>query len=127
MDITYPAKGKCCFCDGEYINGGHSPVPIVHECATSLRCCDKCYLENVVPTILYRNTDEYAAEVHKREQKIRRKLATQGLRLKKSRTKNHTADDYGGYQIIEIYSNRIEAGGKFVLSLEDVEDYANEE
>jgi hypothetical protein len=84
-------------------------------------------LENVVPTILYRNTDEYAAEVHKREQKIRRKLATQGLRLKKSRTKNHTADDYGGYQIIEIYSNRIEAGEKFDLSLEDVEDYANEE
>ena len=47
--------------------------------------------------------------------------------MKKSRTKNHTADDYGGYQIIEIYSNRIEAGEKFDLSLEDVEDYANEE
>ncbi len=127
MDTPYPESGKCCFCGEEYINGGYSPAPIVHECATSFRCCEKCYLEDVIPTIMYRNTDEYAAEVHKREQKVRRKLATQGFSLKKSRIKNYTANDYGGYQIINSYSNTIEAGEKYDLSLEDVEDFANED
>ncbi|MDO4841507.1 MAG: hypothetical protein Q3982_02380 [Phoenicibacter congonensis] len=127
MDITYPATGKCCFCDGEYINGGHSPVPIVDAGATSFRCCDKCYLEDVVPAMLYRNTDAYKTEVHKREQRVRRKLSSQGLQLKKSRTQNLSVNDYGGYQVINAYSNTIEAGEKFDMSLEDVEDFSNED
>ena len=54
-----------------------------------------------------------------KENKFRRLAKKSGLRLVKSR-KNYP---YDGYMIIEAYSNCIEHGGAFQLSLDDVEEY----
>ena len=60
-----------------------------------------------------------------RENKARRELAKQGYALQKS----HgiiSGDNYGGYRIVDIQFNRIEAGERFNLGIEDVENWINE-
>jgi len=61
-----------------------------------------------------------------REARARRALARDGLILNKSRVKNLSCDDQGGYRIVDLYTNRIEAGERFDLSLEDVEMFARD-
>lgn len=66
-----------------------------------------------------------------RENRVRRQLARQGLRLQKSRTdgivrvngiyQGLNVDDYGGYRIIDASTNTIMGGERFDLSLEDAE------
>lgn len=63
--------------------------------------------------------------VKSQERNLRRKLAKEGYILKKSRVRNPNINDFGMYQIIDGMNNRIEAGEKFDLTLEEVEDYAN--
>ena len=61
------------------------------------------------------------------EKKIRRRLSAQGYGLHKSRRRNTTIDDWGGYMIYDLSTNYIEAGERFNLSLEDVEKFAFDE
>jgi hypothetical protein len=61
-----------------------------------------------------------------RENKARRQAWRQGLILRKSRARNWSGNNYQEYMIIDAYSNRIKAGEKFDLSLEQVEEYLKE-
>ena len=63
-------------------------------------------------------------DIKRRENKVRRQLAKQGLALRKSRASFLSADDQGGYRIIDIQLDRIEAGERYELSLEEVEAFA---
>lgn len=60
-------------------------------------------------------------EIKAREDKARRQLAKQGYTLKKSRAQTYTADNQGGYMIIQ--DGVIQAGERFDMSLEDVEKF----
>ena len=65
-----------------------------------------------------------------RENRLRRMGERQGLRLSKSRRRDPRALDYGGYMLIDIYTNAVVAGGSpiaYTLSLDDVESYLTEE
>jgi len=63
-------------------------------------------------------------DIKRRENKVRWQLAKQGLALRKSRVFTPSADDYGGYRIIDTQFNRIEAGERFELTLEEAEAFA---
>ena len=39
--------GKCCFCGGHYIFGGHNPSPAIKDDDAS--CCAQCNYEIVIP------------------------------------------------------------------------------
>ena len=56
------------------------------------------------------------------ENKLRRRLAKDGLLLKKSR-KSTSLDNFGEYMIVDSKDNAIIAGNRFDLSLEDVENW----
>ena len=60
-----------------------------------------------------------------RESQVRRKLQKDGFILNKSRIRNTTLDDHGGYRIVNAYTNGVEAGERFDLDLDDVEKFAN--
>jgi len=62
-----------------------------------------------------------------RENRLRRQARRQGLLLHKSRAQKTNIDDYGGYMIISARLNSIEAGQKFDLSLDQVEQFLNED
>lgn len=59
-----------------------------------------------------------------REDKARRQLIKQGFSLKKSRVQNCTANNQGGYMIVQ--NGIIQAGERFDMTLDDVEDFAEE-
>lgn len=61
-------------------------------------------------------------EIKAREDKARKQLAKQGYSLKKSRAKIYTADNQGGYMILQ--DGTIQAGERFDMTLEDVEQFA---
>lgn len=63
-------------------------------------------------------------EIKAREDKARKQLAKQGYTLKKSRAKTYTADNYGGYMILQ--DGIIQAGERFNMTLEDVEKFVAE-
>jgi len=63
-------------------------------------------------------------DIKRREDKVRRQLAKQGLTLRKSRVSTPSVDDQGGYRIIDAQFNRIEAGERFDMTLEEVEAFA---
>lgn len=63
-------------------------------------------------------------EIKRREDRVRRQLAKQGLALRKSRVSTTAADEQGGYMIVDAQFNRIEAGERFDMSLEEVEAFA---
>lgn len=63
-------------------------------------------------------------EIKRREDRVRRQLAKQGLILRKSRVSTPSADDQGGYMIVDAQFNRIEVGERFDMSLEEVEAFA---
>lgn len=65
-------------------------------------------------------------EIKNKENKLRRQLRKMGYYLMKSRIRNPHLDDFGGYRIIDPHTNFIEAGPKFELSLEDVENFVKE-
>ena len=63
------------------------------------------------------------------ENRLRRKLERMGYRLQKSRSRDGRAIGFGGYMIIDKWTSFVEAGGHpyfYSLSLDDVENFANE-
>ena len=60
-----------------------------------------------------------------KESRIRRQLQAKGYRLQKSRVKKTHIDNMGGYMIIDntMGQNTVFAGGRYELSLNDVEEY----
>ena len=63
-------------------------------------------------------------EIKQREDKVRRQLAAQGFTLRKSRTSTYSVNNQGGYMIVDMQFNRIEAGDRYDMSLEEVEAFA---
>jgi hypothetical protein len=61
-----------------------------------------------------------------RESKARRALAKDNLILNKSRARNWTLDNQGGYMIADLYTNGVVFGSRFDLSLEEVENLVEE-
>lgn len=57
-----------------------------------------------------------------RENRIRRAAAREGKKICKSRAME-SVDNYGGYMIVDLYNNSIEAGVRFDMFLEDLEEY----
>jgi len=62
-----------------------------------------------------------------RENKARRHAWRQGLIISKSRAWNWSYDNQLGYMIINANFNYVVAGGRFDLTLEDVEEFLKEE
>ena len=62
-----------------------------------------------------------------REARVRRVARRQGFIIRKSRIRNMSSDDQGGYRIVEARNNLIAAGEKFDLSLEDIEKFVADE
>jgi hypothetical protein len=63
------------------------------------------------------------------ENRARRRLDRMGFSLMKSRRKDPRALEYGGYMIVNRFTNAIEAGGTpgaYALSIEDVERWIEE-
>ena len=63
-------------------------------------------------------------EIKAREDKARKQLAKLGYTLKKSRAQTYTADNQGGYMIVQ--DGIIQAGERFDMTLEDVEKFIAE-
>lgn len=68
--------------------------------------------------------DNMDKEIKQREDKVRRQLAAQGFTLRKSRTSTYSVNNQGGYMIVDMQFNRIEAGERYDMSLEEVEAFA---
>lgn len=60
-----------------------------------------------------------------REQELRRVLKAAGYRMRRSRN-SIGLDNLGGYMIVTLSDNTVVAGGRFELSLEDVQEWAEE-
>lgn len=73
------------------------------------------------------NKRALSTNIRAREQRVRRKLKSEGLILRKSRVLHTHVDNYGGYMIINAYTNGIEAGLRYDMFLDDIERYAFEE
>jgi len=56
-----------------------------------------------------------------RENLVRRMAKRQGLELKKSRRRDPRALDYGSYWLVDIELNAIVAGGRYGISLDQVD------
>lgn len=65
-------------------------------------------------------------EIKRREDRARRQLAKQGLVLRKSKASIPSANDRGGYMVVDLQFNRIEAGERFGMTLEEVEAFAQD-
>ena len=57
-----------------------------------------------------------------REKRARRQLRRLGFTLHKSRAK-YSADNQGGYMLVDAFFNRVEAGERFDMSIDDVEQF----
>ena len=73
-----------------------------------------------------RDRKEQEMIIKSRESAVRRKLKQQGYKLRKSRN-GYSGDNLGGYMIVSVLHNIIEAGERYDLSLADVEKWANEQ
>lgn len=62
-----------------------------------------------------------------REDRARRRLRAQGLTVRKDRVRTWNCDHYGGYMVINAYTNYVEGGQRFDLTLEDLEQWAEAE
>ncbi len=65
-------------------------------------------------------------EIKQREDRVRRKLAKQGLMLRKNRARTVGAHHLGGYRIVDN-ANHVMRGSDFELDLEAVEAFAAEQ
>lgn len=108
----YLETGTCCLCGGTYTHWGNNPDPLCDPYDMISRCCDKCNAEKVLPARI-----RDLANIKAREHKARRELATQGYALQR----------HGGcYRIVNGFTNVIETGENFDLTLEDVENFIEE-
>src|SRR5262245_30145900 len=72
-------------------------------------------------TMIGLSTDETA-----RESRLRRRAAQQGLALRKSRARQSSLDNHGGWMIVDPGLNAVVAGQRYDWSLDDVENYLRE-
>lgn len=63
----------------------------------------------------------------RRESRLRSRARTQGYAIHKSRARRTHAHDHGGYMIVELNRNTIEAGENFDLGLDDLERFFEDE
>lgn len=61
-----------------------------------------------------------------RENKLRRALRKADYLLRKSEAAAISADDLGGYRIVDLYTNAVIAGARFELDLDDVEEFVKD-
>jgi hypothetical protein len=63
-----------------------------------------------------------------RENVLRRKLDRMGFKLVKNRRRDTRAWDFGGYMILDAWTNSVVAGGSvgYDLSIEDVEAFTEQ-
>lgn len=59
------------------------------------------------------------------ESKLRRALYKDGFTLVKSRKRNISINDYGGYMIADGLNNTVVCGERFDLTLEDVRSFVD--
>ena len=59
------------------------------------------------------------------EQSLRRVLKAAGYRMRKSRAPI-SADNLGGYMIVDMSGNAVAAGGRFELTLEEVREWVRD-
>lgn len=69
--------------------------------------------------------EEFERRERRRESSLRKKLDRRGHKLHKSRAAI-SADNFGGYQIIEMYAGYVVDGTRFELSLDDVEEWLSD-
>ncbi len=62
----------------------------------------------------------------RREARLRQKAKSQGFALCKDRARTWNIDHQGGYMIVNVYDNTVAAGGRYDLTLEDVERFLAE-
>lgn len=62
-----------------------------------------------------------------RENRLRRQATRLGYMIRKSRGKLWSIDNQMGYLIVDASLNATVAGGKYDLSLDDVEEWLNDE
>jgi hypothetical protein len=60
------------------------------------------------------------------EARARRVAKKIGLIATKSRWRRDSVDNYGGFRLVDLYSNCVEAGVRFDLSAQDVIDYCKD-
>jgi hypothetical protein len=60
------------------------------------------------------------------EQRARRAARHVGLVARKSRWRANSADNYGGFMLVDVSTNFVVYGFKFDLSAEEVLDYCSE-
>jgi hypothetical protein len=60
------------------------------------------------------------------EARARRAAQKVGLRAIKSRWRRDSVDNYGGFQIVDPYFNRVEAGVRFDMSAAEVIEFCRE-
>jgi hypothetical protein len=60
------------------------------------------------------------------EARARRAAQKAGLKAVKSRWRAGSVDNYGGFQIIDPYFNRVEAGLRYDMSAQEVIEYCQE-
>jgi hypothetical protein len=82
-------------------------------------------LSNVHKVAMNEEIDE-AAEMRAYralEQRARNAAKAAGFAAKKSRNRTPCGDNYGGFMLVNLWNNSIEAGMRFDLSPQDVIDY----
>jgi len=61
------------------------------------------------------------------EQRARRAAKRAGLIAKKSRWRLNSIDNYGGFQVVDPYTNFVQAGVRFDLSPEQVISFCSDD
>lgn len=65
-----------------------------------------------------------------REARLRQRAHTRGYHIVKSRVRNPEDPTYGGYMLVESYSNRVELGGYgngYTATLDDIEEFLKDD
>lgn len=62
-------------------------------------------------------------DTRNREQRLRRALQQSGYKLRKSRKRNYSEENQGGYLIFDTCLNAVISGSRYDLTLDDVADW----
>ena len=60
------------------------------------------------------------------DQRARRAARRVGLNASKTRWRSNSIDNYGGFALVDVYTNCIMAGARFDMTAEEVIDYCKE-
>ena len=62
-------------------------------------------------------------DTRNRERRLRRALQQSGYKLRKSRKRNYSEENQGGYMIFDMCLNAVISGSRYDLTLDDVADW----